>query len=333
MNKNITTPSLQEKTINLKKYSDKIKLLYSLAKNDASLRSQILAKARDNSVKSNSSYAAFPAMQAGGTAVQIGGLNTSSPSAQATSFIDLSATCFAREEQGHAAAAAALSDSNSNKVILKNKDKEQDPLSAKAGGRRIALASINTKTPLVRISRRLHRHIKSVLPAEKFNSVTQSVANNNTIVYNFNSNFKKFKLTSILENSFFSMNRLISKPVISIKPNKVIIHLFFYLNRAISAQASEVIKLNNLLKSKSIQLQALCAFLSKNLKKPVEFELIRLHHPSLESNILANTIGHIAKNTRKTFRVIMLKLFKSIKIKNLMNLSLSITLENLNLQH
>ena len=94
-------------------------------------------------------------------------------------------------------------------------------------------------------------------------------------------------------------------------------HLFFYLNRAIAnKQASaQALKLSNLLKSKSIQLQALCAFLSKNLKKPVEFELIRLHHPSLESNILANTIGHIAKNTRKTFRVIMLKLFKSIKIK------------------
>ena len=47
----------------------------------------------------------------------------------------------------------------------------------------------------------------------------------------------------------------------------------------------------------------------------MEFELIRLHHPYLESNILAKTIGYIAKNSRKTFRVIMLKLFKSTKIK------------------
>ena len=64
-----------------------------------------------------------------------------------------------------------------------------------------------------------------------------------------------------------------------------------------------------------MQLQNLCAFLSKKLKKPVELELIRLHHPSLESHILANTIGYIAKNSRKTFRVIMLKLFKSTKTK------------------
>ena len=102
------------------------------------------------------------------------------------------------------------------------------------------------------------------------------------------------------------MNRLISKPVLNIKPNKVIIQLFFYLSLGQKRIVS---------KSKSLQLQALCTFLSKKFKKPVEFELIRLHHPSHESNILANTIGYIAKNTRKTFRVIMLKLFKSTKIK------------------
>lgn len=330
MNKNkfIATTSLQAKTLNLKNYSKKIKILNSLAKDNASLRNQILAKARDNSVKEQA-------------------INPIRALAQESSYSSPSATAFP--------SIPALS---VRTVLMEGQGK--DGIGAIVGEKEIAASSVPTyeykgrrafiKTPLVRISSRLHRHIKSVWSTENFNE--GEVANNNTIVYNFNNNFKKFKLTSILENSFFSMNRLISKPVLNIKPNKVIIQLFFYLSPSSSGFATcpmdpmdtmdpmdpmdpmdgvrfqsnpaspmdriggqAGIKLANLLKSKSLQLQALCAFLSKKFKKPVEFELIRLHHPSLESHILANTIGYIAKNTRKTFRVIMLKLFKSTKIK------------------
>ena len=140
--------------------------------------------------------------------------------------------------------------------------------------------------------------------SEKFNS---EIANNNTIVYNFNNNFKKFKLTSILENSFFSLNRLISKPVLSIKPNKVIIQLFFYLSLGQKRIVS---------KSKSLQLQALCTFLSKKFKKPVEFELIRLHYPINESFILAKSIGKLGNKIRRRFKYFVNASFKSAKIDN-----------------
>ena len=378
-NLNVET-SLQAKTLKLKNYSEKIKLLCSLAKNNASFRNQILVKARDNYPYSD------PRPR---TPLYGNGVLRSVHSVPE------------RGSTGQGTDAVGVTEERSRRLLF----------------------SLKTKTPLVRISRRLHRHIKSVF---KFNSSLRTplspygvqvqvpvqrggqgayawnggeVSNNNTIVYNFNSNFKKFKLTSIIENSFFSMNRLISKPVLNIKPNKVIIHLFYYVSPFVKDTAvrrhtpspyglllpnctsdayaphgcshpsvgtpilpgdasihpircsnpgdayasigwtrqpgngdayapgwlasvgtaggteQAGFKLANLFNSKSIQLQALCAFLSKNLKKPVEFELIRLHHPSLESSILANTIGYIAQNTRKTFRVIMLKLFKSTKIK------------------
>lgn len=319
MNKNkyIASTNLQAKTLKLKKYSDKIKLLYSLAKNNASLRNQILDKARDNSVIS-----VWPD--------KFNSINTNTPS-PSSSLGKISPIFTLGHGQGQGKGPFPCVQQGPLSPYLSS---EAGPVGHNRGGKKAFI-----KTPLVRISRRLHRHIKSVF---KFNS---EVAKNNTIVYNFNNNLKKFKLTSILENSFFSMNRLISKPILNIKPNKIIIHLFFYLSHssAMQAQTAHVlhngsysvrsvrsavalegrkfvtkqarIKLVSLLRSKSAQLQALCAFLSKKFKKPVEFELIRLHHPSLESNILANTIGYIAKNTRKTFRVIMLKLFKSTKIK------------------
>lgn len=220
----------------------------------------------------------------------------------------------------------------------------------RANNRRFINRRFINKLPLVRISSRLHRHIKSIyqfnsslsssvltpfssLITNSFNSqpVNQGsmceqvgkknknitkldLLTNNNIVYNFNNNVKKYNLTSILENSFFSINRLISKPVLNIKPNKVIINLFFYLNKNI-ANIKARKNLSRILLSKSLQLKTLCSLLSKKLRKPVELQLIRLHHPSLESNILANTIGFIAKNSRRTFRVIMLKLFKSTKIR------------------
>ena len=291
MNKTITTSNLQAKTLKLKKYSDKIKLLNSLAKNDASLRNLILAKARSNSVTAPT----YPLPHV----PFLGQEESGNPTEGQFASLNLNASAFPplRLERGNVkgkfAAAAAPN----------------------------GIQKSRGRLPLVRISKRLHMHIKSILPTDKFNL---DVANNKTIVYYFNNNFKKFKITSILENSFLSMNRLISEPVLNIKPNKVIIHLFFYSSTSpsILSNASHVaphkegnLGLANLLKSKSLQLQALCEFLSKKFKKPVEFELIRLHHPSLESNILANTIGYIAKNTRKTFRVIMLKLYKSTKIK------------------
>ena len=48
--------TIQEKTLNLKRYSEKIKILSGLAKNNVTLRQQILAKARENSNNNSLNY-------------------------------------------------------------------------------------------------------------------------------------------------------------------------------------------------------------------------------------------------------------------------------------
>lgn len=134
------------------------------------------------------------------------------------------------------------------------------------------------------------------------------IAQYKNIVYNFNSNKKQFKLNSILENSFYSMKSLIGTPVFEITPNKLIINLFYYLKK----------RRNNFknLTGRIKQLQHLCVNLSKKINKPIELDLIKLHHPTLDSKISANAIGIIANKLRKPFRVIASKFFRFSRIKN-----------------
>ena len=54
--------------------------------------------------------------------------------------------------------------------------------------------------------------------------------------------------------------------------------------------------------------------MSNKFNKAVEIDLIRLHHPSLESQILANTIGLISKNKKVRFRSIVSSLFNNTQI-------------------
>jgi len=100
------------------------------------------------------------------------------------------------------------------------------------------------------------------------------------------------------------MSSLISKPIIIITPNKVVIQLFYYLNKYYS---------NNILNINKHKLQSLCLNLSKIYKKPVELELDRLHYPYYDSNILSNMIGLISNIVK--LRFIFKKLFTIAKIK------------------
>ena len=104
------------------------------------------------------------------------------------------------------------------------------------------------------------------------------------------------------------MSSLISKPVIVITPNKVVIQLFYYFKKFKRYSLK-----NNLLKFNNYKLQSLCLNLSKIYKKPVELELDRLHYPYYDSNILSNMIGLISNIVK--FRFIIKKLFTIAKIK------------------
>ena len=187
----------------------------------------------------------------------------------------------------------------SNSKINQNLDlnrKGTSPYHHMDGGR----GSINSlKKPISLISKNIHRHIRSQI---KFNS---EIALNSTLVYNFNNNNKKFILNSLLVNSFLNMGNIISKPVLFITHNKITINLFYYV--------LESEKNFNLI-NESENLEYLCSFLSTKFNKAVEIDLIRLHHPSLESQILANTIGLMSNNKKVRFRSIVSSLFNNTQI-------------------
>jgi hypothetical protein len=147
------------------------------------------------------------------------------------------------------------------------------------------------------------------------------------IVYQFNKNNKGIQNSSVginknvftlLESTFLSMSSLISKPFIVITPNKVVIQLFYYLNKFNSKAghtyaAAAAPNNNNLLNINNDKLQSLCLNLSKIYQKPVELELDRLHYPYYDSNILSNMIGLISNIVK--LRFIINKLFTIAKIK------------------
>lgn len=141
------------------------------------------------------------------------------------------------------------------------------------------------------------------------------------IVYQFN---KKNKVISsvvinknvftLLESTFLSMSSLISKPIIIITPNKVIIQCFYYIKNNFMTFNLNSTNINN------DKLQSLCLNLSKIYKKPVELELDRLHYPYYDSNILSNMIGLISNIVK--LRFIIKKLFNIVKIKKTNNSSI-----------
>ena len=151
-----------------------------------------------------------------------------------------------------------------------------------------------------------------------FSKFNINIATSQYLVYSFNNKQKIISnITSILKNSFYFMNSIISRPVLDITPNKIIINLFFFVSR--NKNRRKVGNSYNNLKFLSAnhnQLQFLCINLSKYLKKPVELELIRLYYPYNDSQILANTIGLLSKNIRNRFRTLVDNTFNFSKIKN-----------------
>lgn len=73
----------------------------------------------------------------------------------------------------------------------------------------------------------------------------------------------------------------------------------------------------NLTKVYQKKFKLICAILSKKFNKPVELQLIRLHHPYHDSNILVNLLSLNIKNKRKKARVAIQKIFNKKPVKNL----------------
>jgi len=172
----------------------------------------------------------------------------------------------------------------------------------------IKLINLNNGTVEQQKEIQISTYINSI---SKYQNETVKYQN---IVYLFNKNNKGLQNSSVginknvftlLESTFLSMSSLISKPIIIITPNKVVIQLFYYLNKYYSN--------NKLLNINNEKLQFLSLNLRKIYQKPVELELDRLHYPYYDSNILSNMIGLISNIVK--LRFIIKKLFSIAKIK------------------
>ena len=111
--------------------------------------------------------------------------------------------------------------------------------------------------------------------------------------YNLVKNEKN--IFSILESAFLSMDSLISKAVFSVKPNNVIINLFFFWKPSLNNKNlfySNYYSKFALIYEKN--LQNLGIIISKLLKKPINLQFTRLYYPYNDSNIFACFIGYMS---------------------------------------
>lgn len=222
--------------------------------------------------------------------------------------------------------------------VVANVETDQQELS-------VALSSNSTALPLkdnLVNTPRINKYLKSI---SLLNSQTkgQVTTYSENISYNFKAGNNKLikNIYTLLEYSFFSMSSLISKPVFDITPEKVVVHLYFFVfNKATVTSESKLSRgsnrnnrnlitpnlrsegfegetqqdSNTFLRKNNSKLNKICEILSGYFKKPVELELVRLYYPYFNSNILVNLLGLIINKIKVRF--IMKKLFKKAIIKN-----------------
>ena len=169
---------------------------------------------------------------------------------------------------------------------------------------------------------RQNKYLGIFLPFNSINSYQQNI--------HFNTSKGIQNLFSLLEYAFIAMSSLISKPVYLETPDKININLFYFLiasdqmnkvtapiatsyngigiknigNTGMRVQPLKLFTQNNIQK-----LNLLCLILSRIFKKPVELDLIRLHLPYYDDNILVKAIGIMSKdiNIRHIFNIIFTK--------------------------
>lgn len=169
---------------------------------------------------------------------------------------------------------------------------------------------------------RQNKYLGIFLPFNSINSYQQNI--------HFNTSKRIQNLFSLLEYAFIAMSSLISKPVYLETPDKININLFYFLiasdqmnkvtapiatsyngigiktigNTGMRVQPLKLFTQNNIQK-----LNLLCLILSRIFKKPVELDLIRLHLPYYDDNILVKAIGIMSKdiNIRHIFNIIFTK--------------------------
>lgn len=101
----------------------------------------------------------------------------------------------------------------------------------------------------------------------------------------------------------------------------------FRLNKKRTKVKNILFNLNkfNIFKVFSFKFKLICAILSNKFKKPVELQLIRIHQPFHDSNILVNLLSLNIKNKKFKTNVAIEKLYAKKAIKNLYDYSIKST--------
>lgn len=150
--------------------------------------------------------------------------------------------------------------------------------------------------------------------------------------------FKVFKWYSIfnnklIRNKWYSLKKIIFKLDILNNSNKEMINkvklswrikkTLFRLNKKRSKVKNKLFNLFklNLFKVFSLKFKLICDILSNKFKQPVELQLIRIHQPFHDSNILVNLLSLNIKNKKFKTNVAIEKLYAKKAIKNLYDYS------------
>jgi hypothetical protein len=128
---------------------------------------------------------------------------------------------------------------------------------------------------------------------------------------------KRNQLKTVLS---YSNKEMMNKVKLSWRIKKTL----FRLNKKRSKVKNILFNLNkfNLFKVFSLKFKLICDILSNKFKKPVELQLIRIHHPFHDSNILVNLLSLNIRNKKFKTNVAIEKLYAKKAVKNLYDYSI-----------
>jgi hypothetical protein len=181
-------------------------------------------------------------------------------------------------------------------------------------------------------SNRLSRSGKQNIPGlDKFNSTSATnhlsdkdfSISNNTHAQSSNSN-EDFLKRNKLSRSGKTVLSISNKEMMNrVKLSWRIKKTLFRLNKKQGKVKNTLFNLNkfNLFKVFSLKFKLICEILSNKFKKPVELQLIRIHHPFHDSNILVNLLSLNIKNKKFKPNVAIEKLYAKKAVKNLYDYS------------
>jgi Mitochondrial ribosomal protein (VAR1) len=214
---------------------------------------------------------------------------------------------------------------NSNNLNTNTKLSDYNYL-IKLNKKNTAYSSINSKINSTNLNSNTIINIQNYIKNMTHFNAKSAYSFSRNYNYKFNTSITtNNKLTNniylFIDSAFYSMSFLISKPIFSITPEKVIIQLFYY-NLSFFKQIKKMKWKNKLINIRdtnsilnkhinNLKLKIISQKLAHYFKKPVEFELIKSNNPYFNANILVQLLGLIINKTK--LRKIKNNIFKGAK--------------------